>query len=392
LTKPHTSCRACLSQYLTPVLDLGKQPLANGWRTADQLDDAEPRYPLQLLRCPECGLCQLSVVVQPDLMFGPHYPYRSGYSEGWSRHCAALADEIVARTPHAKVLDIGCLDGVLLMHCEARGAHILGIDPSAPEPNHYSIPELFDSHFRWNHKFDAIVAQNVFAHVDDARGFLAGIRKNLAPGGIAILEVPWVVPLIQRRRWDTIYHEHLSYWGVAPLQRAANAEGLSLAEVRHFPEIHGGTIRCYLKAAEYLENGVWSTTWHQSVSDATDQEGTLTEDALRDFRSDVGITITKWEHYFQNQQGRVMAGFGASAKGQTFLNTMWGRPPLVGIFDDTPGKQGLYSPGWHLPVLKTDPSVIREAEVLINLAPNWPIEERVRALGFQGEIRSLWAA
>jgi hypothetical protein len=204
--------------------------------------------------------------------------------------------------------------------------------------------------------------------------------------------VPWVVPLIRERRWDTIYHEHLSYWGVAPLQRAANAEGLSLAEVRHFPEIHGGTIRCYLKHAEHLENGVWSTTWHPSVSAATDLEATLTEAVLRDFRGDVGIQITRWEHYFQNPQGRVMAGFGASAKSSTFLNTLWVRPPLVGIFDDTPGKQGLYSPGWHLPVLRPDAEVVREAEVLINLVPNWPIEERVRSLGFQGEIRSLWAA
>jgi SAM-dependent methyltransferase len=367
-------CRACDSTDLTSVLDLGKQPLANRFLTEEETDQPEPTYPLHLVRCLTCGLCQLDTVVDPDILYNHDYPYRSGYSDGWKMHCASLAAEVVG--PGTKVLDIGCLDGVFLESCRWLGGEILGIDPSAPEPNDYSVPELFDATFHWRHKFDVIVAQNVFGHVDDAKDFLEGVAENLAPNGQAIIEVPWVVPMICEGRWDTIYHEHVSYWGLHPLRVVANAAGLALTDSRLFPDIHGGTIRCYL---------------HHGPTQPP-IAGTLTADDYQRFAIRAYGDMKRWDKYFQNIGGRSVAAYGASAKLNTFLNALPDRPPIVGVFDDNPTKWNLYTPGWHFPVLKPTAVTIRETEVLLVGASNWKaeIETKAQALGFTGEIVSLW--
>jgi hypothetical protein len=201
-----------------------------------------------------------------------------------------------------------------------------------------------------------------------------------------------VVPLIRDTRWDTIYHEHLSYWGVGSLSKAAAMANLDVVDVRYFPEIHGGTMRFYLKRPEYREFGIWSSKRSPAVLEAIAEEESLTDAAYRAFQARVGQQIRTWELYFQNPQRRTLAGFGASAKGATFLNSLWVRPPLVGIFDDTPEKQGLFTAGWHYPILKPSRELMESVEELICLAPNWAtaLEARARELGFTGTIRGLW--
>jgi hypothetical protein len=203
------------------------------------------------------------------------------------------------------------------------------------------------------------------------------------------------VPLIEGRRWDTIYHEHLSYWTVKALNRAAEHVHLRVVDLKHFPDLHGGTVRFYLRFPEHVDFGT-IYAHHQSlaVSEAIEREAKLTEKVYRDFAAQVGLQIRWWQDYFLNPMGRVLAGFGASAKGSTFLNALWVRPPLVGIFDDTPSKQGLYTPGYKYPILYPSPEVVKEVEELVILAGNWgtAIEERARSLGFTGKTRALWAA
>jgi SAM-dependent methyltransferase len=372
-----TECRACGGEDLRLALDLGYQPLANRFVTEEQCEWQEPDYPLHLVRCLTCGLAQLDTVVDPNLLYGPNYAYRSGYSEGWVKHCDALAGEIDGRS----VLEVGCLDGVLLEACALHGSTVTGCDPSAPD----DVPAertLFTRDTRLG-KFDTIVAQNVFGHVDDAKGFLQGVAENLAPHGQAIIEVPWVVPMVCEGRWDTIYHEHLSYWGMRGMCRIANGAGFSVSDVKHFPELHGGTVRYYLDTGfdhtDEVER-LWAI--EQAVSDDD-----WTRFAIRAMGD-----IKRWDAYLQNPQRKAIAAYGASAKLNTFLNALPNRPSIIGVFDDNPSKWNLYTPGWHLPVLKPTEATMREVEVLLIGAGNWhqALEDKAIALGFAGETVSLW--
>jgi SAM-dependent methyltransferase len=371
-------CRACDGTDLQSVLDLGNQPLANRFVTEEQCEWQEPDYPLHLVRCLTCGLAQLDTVVDPKVLYGPSYPYRSGYSEGWRKHCEALAEEI---GPGKAVLDIGCLDGVLLQACHAHGSIGMGCDPSGTQP--FVQQKLFDHDTRFPQPFDVIVAQNVFGHVDDAKGFLEGVAENLAPHGQCIIEVPWVVPMVCEGRWDTIYHEHLSYWGFVPLKRLAKQVGFRVRGATYFPDLHGGTLRYRL----IHDDGCFSQANIHAVV-----EKRLTDDDWGRFAIRAMGDIKRWDAYLQNPQRRAIAAYGASAKLNTFLNALPNRPSIIGVFDDNPAKWNLYTPGWHLPVLKPTEATMREVEVLLIGAGNWhdELEAKAEALGFKGEVVSLW--
>ena len=379
------SCRACGCTDLDMVLDLGTQPLANGLRTADQLRDYEIRVPLRLMRCEHCGLAQISHVVDPTILYGPHYPYRSGMSQGWYHHCEELAAEMAF--PDCLHLDIGCLDGVLLKSMESRGAVAWGCDPSAPEGMRGVYRELFGAQSRpATEYFDIITAQNVFGHVDDAVGFMQGIAANLAPTGTAVIEAPWVVDLIDKRAWDTIYHEHLSYWGLKSLARCANKAGLSVARVKHFPELHGGTMRYYLGHREAVQ------TFDSSMCPIWWAEDDLGPEMWVQFANEAHNAIAAWTDYFHKASAKSVMGYGAAAKFSTLLNALPERPPLRAIFDETPSKQGKFSPGWSIPILVPTELALSGADEIVVGASNWKeeIERKVRALGFTGPVKAPW--
>jgi SAM-dependent methyltransferase len=382
------TCRACDGTDLASVLDLGNQPLANRLLTEEQLEWQEPDFPLHMVRCTQCGLCQLTHVVDPEVLYR-NYAYESGHSPGWHAHCEALAEEITQRDAGGAVLDIAANDGTLLRHCFGRGHPVVGVEPARnlatgelPIYQEFWSPELADKIVGIHGRFEFIVAQNVFGHVDDARGFLQGIARALAPDGVAIIECPWVVDLIKHRRWDTIYHEHLSYWGLAPLTRLAKEVGLPVNDIRLFPGLHGGTMRYY------LNHRAWD--WAPSTYSTYRLESEFPGDDFDRFTASVKDEIRYWNEYLQNPLGRGLAGYGASAKASTFLNALPDRPKLVGIFDDNPRKHRLYTPGWHFPILKPTPTVMMACDEIINLAPNWPLEERAKSLGFTGEVKQLW--
>ncbi len=374
-----TSCRACGKADFHVVLDLGEQPLANGFRCPCDTGP-EARYPLTLVRCGECELVQLTVVVDPTVMFGSHYPYRSGMAPGWAAHCHALAKEIGSGK---KVLEIGCLDGVMLRHCRDNGCTVWGVDPSSPHEDLPIIREFWHRDINATGTPDVIIAQNVFGHVDDVKGFLEGCEKNLAPEGEIIIECPWVLDLVHRVRWDTIYHEHLSYWGVRPLVLLAATVGLRVFKVLYLPEIHGGTMRYYLGRARTTDHSV-QVLWR-------DEE--RAERDWKTFRERVSQQVDHWERWFHdNESWATVAAYGASAKLNTFLNTLSSRPPLLGVFDDTPSKIGKITPGWHFPVLAPTREVMENVDVLLVGSPNWKaeLERMARSHGFIGEVLSLW--
>jgi SAM-dependent methyltransferase len=374
-----TRCRVCNNDDLISVLDLGVQPLANGFRQPIDFGKPEPRYPLHVLQCSDCGLVQLDGVVDPTIMYGSHYPYRSGYSEGWALHCHALAKEI---GQGKRVLEIGCLDGVMLRHCRDNGCDVQGIDPSAPAGLEIPISrEFFTSKLDCHRPYDYVIAQNVFGHVDDVHDFMEGVVFHLAPEGACIIECPWVADLVNNAEWDTVYHEHLSYWGVKPMMRLAKDVGLCVNAVKHFPEIHGGTLRYYLSRRPTIDMKVFDY-WGQEEFDSED---------WAELRSQFSMGVIDAEVYFA-QSGPRIAGYGASAKFNTYLNALPTRPPLVGIFDDNPHKVGLLTPGWGFHVLPPTRDRLEQVDVLLVGAPNWKegIEKKARERGFTGEVRSLW--
>jgi SAM-dependent methyltransferase len=382
----HT-CRACGYGDLVDVLDLGSQPLANGFRRPDDVT-LETRFPLKLVRCPACELVQLTVIVAPEIMYGSHYPYLSGQSNAWAAHCHALAKEIGSGK---KILEIGCLDGVMLRHCRDKGCDVTGIDPSSPVVDLPIYREFFTRYFKLpGETFDVIVAQNVFGHVDDAKGFLEGVASNLTPDGTAIIECPWVVDLVDGVRWDTVYHEHLSYWGLRPLYRLAVSLGLVVYKVRAFPEIHGGTMRYYLRHCldrygpdcPRIDPSI-DAIWADEEMDSTD---------WKRFRFRVSQQVDHWEKWFALADPGSVAAYGASAKLNVFLNALSTRPPLVAVFDDTPSKIGLLTPGWHIPIKAPSREAFEGLDTLLVGSPNWitELEHNARSWGFTGEVKSLW--
>lgn len=382
-----TACRVCDGTSMQSVLDLGHQPLANRLVSQEQLESVEVTYPLHLVRCNRCSHFQLTHTVDPEILYHD-YPYASGHSEGWHTHSKALAEEIAALYPSGDVLDVAANDCTLLGWCHSLGLSVIGVEP-ARNLGTKGLPvvreffSLATAERCLNGPYQAVVAQNVFGHVDDPRDFLAGVARVLSEGGVAIIECPWIVDLLRSCRWDTVYHEHLSYWGVTTLERAAKAAGLCVNGVKYFPELHGGTMRYYLS---HKPNWVGN----HGVYEIACSEALIPMGGIYRFQEQHERSIYEWSRYFLKNT-KVLAGFGASAKSATFLNAFKVRPPLTCIFDDSPLKQGLYTPGWHYPIVKpTD--MISEAEELINLAPNWPLEERARALGFAGEVKNLWSA
>jgi SAM-dependent methyltransferase len=379
-----TTCRACQGIDMHSVLDLGNQPLANGFRKPEQFGQPEARYPLQLMRCGDCELVQLSGVVDPKIMYGGHYPYRSGYSEGWALHCHDLAKEI---GKGKRVLEIGCLDGVMLRHCRDNGCDVQGVDPSSPVTDVPIIREFWNGSFVFGQPFgfDVIVAQNVFGHVDDAKGFLEGVLANLAPDGTCIIECPWVVDLVDGVEWDTVYHEHLSYWGLRPLMRLAKTVGLDVTKVKYFQHIHGGSMRYYLQRTTEsagIDPHVYATWADEEMGD-------------RDWKRFLSTTyeqIGYWDAEFKALKTARVAAYGASAKLSTFLNALPERPPLTAVFDENPAKIGLLTPGWGFQVQAPLRDRLETLDVLLVGAPNWiqGIEAKARAAGFKGEVRSLW--
>lgn len=385
-------CRICGGAVLDRYLDLGAMPLANAVRDPSETSPEE-RYPLQVLFCPGCALSQLSVVVPPERMFR-HYVYRSSVSETFRRHCAAFAAEAEAEAalaPGALVVDIGSNDGPLLTAFRGRGFRVLGVDPArnlavlAGAGGVETLPEFW-SRATARHVVEGwgrpalVTATNVVAHVDDLADFLGGVAEALADGGLFALEVPYLADLVEKNEFDTVYHEHLSYFLLRPLLRAAEAAGLAPAYVRRIP-IHGGGIRLYLRRGRAAEapQTVRATLAFEA------EAGLYTMDPYRRFareidsiRRDLGEALRRLR-----AEGRRIAAYGASAKGAVLLNAVGATPDLVAyIVDDTPEKQGRLAPGTGIPIVPAERLEEDRPDLLLILAWNFVDEILAKTVAF----------
>lgn len=391
------NCRVCGSSGLVKYLDLGMLPLANNLaESAREAIDME-RFPMQVLYCPECSLSQLSVVIDPQALFS-HYTYRSSINKGYVRHCREMARSLKDRLKlgHGDlVVDIAGNDGSLLAEFrDELGVEVVNVDPAeniaaiAESRGITTITKFWTRDVareivREHGRPKLITATNVFAHVDDVRGFLASARQCLHENGVLIMEFPYAMDFIRNREFDTIYFEHLSYLLIRPVVKLAGMEDLQVFDVQKH-EIHGGTVRVFLGIEGARKVGA-------AVGEFLEKEkrGGFHDVAIfRKWRDEIDALIDDLAGHLRRLKrgGAKIAAFAASAKGNTLLNACQLDGTIIDyIVDDTPEKIGRFSPGTGIPIV--DRSVLEKEppDYLVLLAWNFADEIIDSTSGFGGK-------
>jgi len=376
-----TACRICGSGALSIVLSLGDTPLANSFVRSAAVSEPELRVPLEVMRCERCGLAQLTVVVDPEMMF-LDYAYATSASAPMRGHFDELAGELVARFAPAGslVVEIGSNDGVLLRPLAARGARPVGVEPASNLAasanaegletwNEFFGPPVAERLRAERGRAKVVVGNNVLAHIDGLPGVAQSLDVLLEGDGVFVAEVPYLFDLLEHMEYDTVYHEHLSYFHVAPLGVLFAQVGMELFDVARLPT-HGGSIRMYVGRV-----GRHPVT--RALRDLVAQENARLRDAESVFATFAGRveaqrTALRALLAELRSNGTRLAGYGATAKGNTMLNYCdIGADTLAFVADTTPYKQGLLTPGMHIPVRPESAVDEERIEVLLLLAWNY---------------------
>jgi len=353
-------CRACHGDNLYPFLSLGQMPLANNFLRYDQLGTPEPCYPLDVYFCGACGLVQLDYTVPRESMF-TEYAYLTGASKPLLTHFAGLAQEIIRdfNIPRGSfIIDIGSNDGTLLSSFKESGMNVQGIEPAlnvsrlALTRGIDTVNGFFDSRLARQIASDrgkahVITATNVFAHVPSMDGFLHGITNLLDENGIFVIEVPYLADLLAKLEFDTIYHEHLAYFSLRPLSHLLDRFNLVIISVKRVA-VHGGSLRVYVTNSVNFRSTSASDLIREEHEQKLGSLDTYLEFARRvsQIRDDLTALVRALK-----KSGARIAGYGAPAKGNVLLNyCQLGTDILDYITDTTPFKQGMYTPGIHVPV------------------------------------------
>ncbi len=358
-----TECRLCDSRRLTPVLSLTSTPLANQFVPANLVGTPQERYPLDLYLCQHCGHLQLLDVVDPELVFR-NYPYVSSTSPVFVEHFRHYA-EVMARYADlragALVVDVGSNDGTLLRFFRAAGMRVLGVDPAidiarrATEAGIETLPEFFTPQVASaiRVRFGAaslVTANNVFAHADDLHGIAEAVVALLAPDGLFVFEVSYLLDVVQNTLFDTIYHEHLSYHTAGPLVRFFDRHGLELIDAQRVPT-HGGSLRGIV-AKKGMRGGRQATL--DGLLEVEAAAGLRSAAPYNDLADRIGQLKSELTSLLRRLkgEGKKFAGYGAPAKATTLMFQFeLGREVLDYLVDDSPFKQGLFSPGYHIPIV-----------------------------------------
>ncbi|MCD6100381.1 MAG: class I SAM-dependent methyltransferase [Candidatus Marinimicrobia bacterium] len=358
-----TKCRVCGSGELHKFLSLGPTPLANNFLKEDELDKPELYYPLDVYFCSNCYLVQLLDVVSPEVLF-KEYPYVTGVSKPMQIHFSKLVDDVIDVigtfniSKDSLVVDIGSNDGTLLQCFSRYGLRTLGIEPAsniarlAEAKGIPTVNDFFDEDCAMNvyeeyGSADIITATNVFAHVDDLESFLRGVNHLLSDKGVFVIEVPYLLDLLNNIEFDTIYHEHLSYFAVHPLVYLFRKFSMEVVDVKRIP-VHGGSIRVFVQRLPKQQS--------QNVTNLLLIEKEAKLNSLKTytkFAERVALVKEKLVKLLKRlkKEGARITGYGATAKGNTLLNyCKIGTDILDYISDTTPFKQGLYTPGMHIPI------------------------------------------
>ena len=362
-------------------------PLCESYLPTERLDDAETFYPLHVRLCAQCLLVQLPAYVAGEDIFSD-YAYFSSYSDSWVAHAKRYAAEMVGRlqlTPDSLVTEVASNDGYLLQHFQSAGIPVLGVEPAGNVAKaaqqkgirtvvHFLGPETGPAIAAEHGRADLVAANNVFAHVPDIRGFAVGLRALVKDTGLVTLEFPHLLRLIERRQFDTIYHEHYSYLSLHTASLALAAAGLRIVDVDELAT-HGGSLRVHARpdqaAGEPTERvkavlaaeeaaGLHSVAGHEGFAGAVLK---IKSDLLR-------FLLTA------KAEGKSVAGYGAPGKGNTLLNHCGIRSDLLAYtVDRSPHKQGMFLPGTHIPIYA--PERIAETKPDYVLVLPWNLRDEI---------------
>jgi SAM-dependent methyltransferase len=398
-----TACRFCGAPVEAVFADLGMSPLANSYLPPERANGMEPFYPLRALVCGNCFLVQLEEFETPKRIF-TDYAYFSSYSSSWLEHSRRYAEQMVERLGldgSSHVVEIASNDGYLLQFFHDRQIPVLGIEPAANVAKvalQKGIPTLVEffgagtaSSLAGESAADLLVGNNVLAHVPDLNDFVAGMKILLKPGGVITMEFPHLMRLIEDNQWDTIYHEHFSYFSFLTASRVFEAHGLRLFDVEELPT-HGGSLRvygCHADDPQKDESEAASELRERERKAGYEELATYLGYGRRveaDKRQILGFLIDL------KKQGLRIVGYGAPAKGNTLLNFCGIRRDFIDYTCDlNPHKQGHFLPGSHIPI--RSPDAIREDRPDVVLILPWNLkDEIVQQLSFISEWGGRFAA
>jgi len=363
-------------------LDLGATALANQFLAAGEINGKEPKYPLRVGFCHGCGHVQLTQSVPPREMF-ENYLYISSASDTLKYHLWDLSDQLVRRYDVGTrdlVIDIGCNDGTLLRGFQRHGVRPLGVDPAqnlAAFTDGSGIErytELFSANSakeivaHWG-QASLVSATNTFPHIQNPTDFVAGIKTVLKPGGAFVIEMHYLLDMIERVAFDTIYHEHVSYWALGPMKRFFEEHGMMVVDAERVP-LHHGQLQVHLQRAGEgtVQPGVDEILAAERAA-GLDQFSTYRKFAeqAKKIKRDLHDTLNDLAH-----KGERVAGYGAPAKGNTLLSFLDISPKLLPyIVDRSPLKQGLFTPGTHIPVVAPERLLADQPDYVLLLAWNF---------------------
>lgn len=360
-------CRFCDSRLKHVFADLGMSPLSNSYVKPGDLAVMEPFYPLVVFVCSNCFLVQLEQVESPEHIFSD-YSYFSSFSESWVEHARRYTDKIVDRMglgQSHRVVEIASNDGYLLQHFVARGIPVLGIEPAANvaaaaiEKNIPTMIEFFDTSLARRmvadgKRADLIAGNNILAHVPALNDFVQGLKLLLKPQGVITLEFPHLMRLMEENQFDTIYHEHFSYFSLHTVRQVMRAHGLRIFYVEEL-STHGGSLRIYVCHEEDGGKPV-----DKRVADLAAREDASAITVIQTYLS-FGEKVKRTKRKFlefliaAKDQGRSIVGYGAPAKGNTLLNYCGVRTDFIDYtVDRSPHKQGCFLPGTRIPIYHPD--------------------------------------
>jgi SAM-dependent methyltransferase len=384
------SCRFCQAPLTHSLVDLGMSPLCEAYVPADRLDAMEPFYPLHAYVCDHCWLVQVREYVRPEAIF-TEYAYFSSYSDSWLAHAAAYVDRMVPQLglgPGSLVVEVGSNDGYLLQYFIARGIPVLGVEPArnvaavAAERGVPTVTDMFGQRAAQalvaaGYQADLLVGNNVLAQVPDLNDFVAGLAHMLASRGVLTLEFPHLFRLLEENQFDTIYHEHFSYFSLGTAERVLRAQGLDVFDVDEL-STHGGSLRVYAQRAgseahavsarvpALLERERAAGLGRLEPYDAFRERVHETKRALLEFL--IGV----------RRAGKRVAGYGAPGKGNTLLNYCGiGTDFVECTVDRNPYKQGKLLPGSRIPIFA--PGHILETRPDYLLILPWNLREEIMA-------------
>lgn len=360
-------CRFCGVSLRHTFVDLGMSPLANTYVTSAQLNHMEPFYPLHVYVCERCFLVQLEEFASPEHIFSD-YAYFASYSDTWLRHAQRYVEMAIERfglDTHSHVAEIASNDGYLLQYFVAKGIPALGIEPAAnvaetaiqkgiPTRVEFFGEDTAQGLVAEGLQADLVVGNNVLAHVPKLNDFVRGLKLLLKPHGVITLEFPHLLCLMAENQFDTIYHEHFSYFSLTTVEKVFAAHGLTLFDVEELPT-HGGSLRIYLSDAEDTSKAV-----SPRVIDLRAREeaaGLRCLESYRSYAERVKETKRKLLAFLITAkcEGKSLVGYGAPAKGNTLLNYCGIRTDFIDYtVDRSPHKQGHLLPGTHIPIHHPD--------------------------------------